>query len=144
MISFIYEGDLNYLKGGMVITGVLKRRILTSYFKCEILLNRKIYPCDISIRKFGGFKVERFDLSSDEKEVMELLEKNFSSNKSFLFHYWLRLISKLVILFFQFYVPVYFILHVAAVDVATSVGCIPILIIGEVVLYLLQGIINRW
>lgn len=144
MFSIFFEGDSAALGIGFAVREVVKRSLLNSWFKGVIIRKGKTYNCTLVIRKFGGIQVSNFDNPEDRKEVEDLLMESLTTNTTFRRHWVFRYITKLIVLFFMFYIPVYLITHWAVIASNKQILSLILSAITELGLYITQGLLNRF
>lgn len=144
MLGYFFEGDSEALEIGFAVTKVIKRSLLNSWFEGVIIRKGKIYNCTLVIRKFGGIQVYDFKEPEDREEMEDVLFEALKTNKTFRFHWLFRYIAKLVVLFFMFYVSVYFVTHWVAINPNKQIPSLILLALTELVLYIFQGLLNRF
>lgn len=144
MLGFIFEGDIKRMGGGMYINRPVKRFLWDSRYDSVVLLNTKQYSCFLTIRRYGGFVVNSFKKEEDEKEVLDFLLSYLKEN-GLVANYCLRLLLKLMILFFMVLIFVYCALSFSLIALP-PIKILMIIVSGflsETFLYLLQGVVNR-
>lgn len=138
------ESDVLRMHGGFIISKWLRRGFLTSKVQCDLLLNHKTYDCTARLRKFGGYEIIRFKDNDSEKEVLDYFFGFLKDDVHFLRYYVLRLLAKTVILFFQFLIPIYLVLHLKEGYTPLLItACTCIGLAGELFFFIMQGVLNR-
>lgn len=142
-MMILCESDVLRMKGGFIISKWLRRGLLFSKVQCDLLLDKKSYDCIARLRRFGGYEIIRFTDEAKEKEVLELFFQYLKEDPKFLRYYILRIMAKLLVLFFQILLPVYMILHLNGFNVMAISTCTCICLVGEFIFFLMQGLLNR-
>ena len=140
-MSFFYEGDVNKLGGGILIEKRLKKHLFSSEFNCDLVINKKTYPCRIYVPIYGGYAVK--DIYKSKDELLNYVFEQLKNSNGFLVHFITRWVVKFLLRLAFIFAPIYTIYMYKYIPPQKLIFAIISLILIEIITFIANGVLNK-